>query len=396
MADKKSMALELVEESIAELESNKGSVATGIQKLSRAAKLIDKTDIVIWCDIVLANRYMTDFKKLFKLLVQSNDCKGKPEYEEINSQFKAQTKHITDNLGIPLTLASNPTINFMTEESSGGLNGIKFIEDKYLLLLKNKEGNDETYYQTNLKKHIEAIRAHALQLLHPLHEQLKFSGTTKNSFEILKTLIDDKILDLEPELAEQLMLAFKSVSSDNKEEWSQALTTCRRLLEGLADRLFPATNEQVNGRVLKQNQYVNRLWAFMDEAIESDSNKELAKTHVDLIGAWIQKINNLANKGVHAEVTQVEAIKMVFHTYLMLADILDYLDVSASVTQTKVSLSAASMDEFEAYLGVSRATVKEIIKMRAQNGGYLSFEQLALVKGIGVKTLQIAKESFIE
>ena len=252
--------------------------------------------------------------------------------------------------------------------------------------------------QIDLKKHIEAIRTHALQLLHPLHEQLKFSGTTKNSFEILKNLIDDKILDLEPELAEQLMLAFKSVSSDNKEEWSQALTTCRRLLEGLADRLFPATSEPVNGRVLKQNQYVNRLWAFMDKAIESESNKELAKAHVDLIGAWIQRINNLANKGVHAEVTQVEAVKMVFHTYLMLADILEYLDASELTKQSKIKLklSVASLDEFEACLNVSRAVAKEIIKIRVQNGGSLSFEQLAKVKGIGAKTLQMANESFIE
>ena len=386
------MALKLIEESIAELESTKGSIATGVNKLLRASKIIGESKVTLWSEIVEGYKWAEELKRLF-------DSKEKGSDGALSLRI-SKDKNFLSNLSTDdefLQVISSLFV-YMLEESFGGLNGIRFIEDKYLGFIKNKRGNDGTYYLNNLKRHLEIIRSQGLQLAHPLYEKLKFSGATQGSFEILKTLIDDKILDLEPELAEQLMLAFKSVSSDNKEEWSQALTTCRRLLEGLADRLFPATSEPVNGRVLKQNQYVNRLWAFMDKAIESESNKELAKAHVDLIGAWIQRINNLANKGVHAEVTQVEAVKMVFHTYLMLADILEYLDASELTKQSKIKLklSVASLDEFEACLNVSRAVAKEIIKIRVQNGGSLSFEQLAKVKGIGAKTLQMANESFNE
>ncbi len=64
----------------------------------------------------------------------------------------------------------------------------------------------------------------------------------------------------------------------------------------------------------------------MVESIESESNRDLAKTHVDYLGSWLQKNYALTCKGVHAEVTQIEATKVGFHMYLMLADLLEYLD----------------------------------------------------------------------
>jgi DNA uptake protein ComE-like DNA-binding protein len=224
-----------------------------------------------------------------------------------------------------------------------------------------------------------------------LFNQLKFSSTISNCFDILKSAVDDKLLDLNPTLAEQLMLAFKSVSSTSNEEWSQALTTCRRLLEGLADQLYPASTEPTKGRVLGQTQYVNRLWAFMDKSIESDSNKELAKTHVDLLGAWMEKTNKIANKGVHTEVQQLEAVKAVFHTYLVVADLLDYLTFSPSLKQ--IDINSASIDEIEALLGVNRNIAKEIIKARVQYGK-LDKILLSKVHGIGSKTLEKAVNIF--
>ena len=64
----------------------------------------------------------------------------------------------------------------------------------------------------------------------------------------------------------------------------------------------------------------------MNDTIESDSNRDLAQMHVNYLGSWLEKANKITNKGVHDEVSQLEATKAVFHIYLMLADLLDYLD----------------------------------------------------------------------
>jgi DNA uptake protein ComE-like DNA-binding protein len=282
---------------------------------------------------------------------------------------------------------------FKSIKATGGYHSVEFIEERYAFITKLKQFTDHVYNLTDLKRHLQYIRKKALDYLTELDTKLRFSGTITSSFDILKNAVDDRLLDLDPEIAEQLMLAFKSVSSDSKEEWSQALATCRRLLESLADKLYPATEENIKGRTFKQNQYINRIWRFMDVSIESKSNKEMAKAHVDYLGSWLSADYSLACKGVHAEVNQLEATKAIFHIYLMLADLLDYLDPSAVSKNTKPHITEVSLDEIEALLNIRRDIAKAIVIARVNNKG-LTLEQLSEVKGIGAKTLATAKEVF--
>jgi hypothetical protein len=277
-------------------------------------------------------------------------------------------------------------------ESGGGYISIGFIEERYADLVRNMKGNDGTYYKNSLYSHLNYVRKRAHEFASALFNKLKFTGTVSNCFDVLKTVVDDKLLDLDPSLAEQLMLAFKSVSSPKDEEWSQALTTCRRLLEGLADQLYPPTTDVAKGRPLTQTQFVNRLWAFMDRSIESESNRELAKSHVDYLGSWLERTNKMANKGVHAEVSQLEAVKATFHTYLVVADLLDYL-VAAEKSAKLNDINTATIDELEALLDISRATAKEIVKARVQHGK-LDKILLGKVRGIGPKTVEKAATVF--
>ncbi|MDC4901802.1 helix-hairpin-helix domain-containing protein, partial [Acinetobacter baumannii] len=99
------------------------------------------------------------------------------------------------------------------------------------------------------------------------------------------------------------------------------------------------------------------------------------------------------NKGVHDDVSQLEATKALFHLYLMLADLLDYLDPSATSQTTKPNFATATLDELEAFLNVRREIAKEIFKARVKNEG-LTLEQLAEVKGVSSKTIATAKEVF--
>lgn len=390
MADKKAEALKIVEEGLKELESAKGSVTVGVQKLSRAAKYLDDNEKNVWTEIQLANPYYIDsLKKFYKeidslIIIQDQDR----NYDEASKLIAEMEK-----LGIIYNMHVTPAAEFKCDKAAGGFHSVDFIEEIYKNLVKEKLGNDGTLYKKNLKRHLDYIKKTAHQYLAELHDKLKFSGTITSSFDLLKNAVDDRLLDLDPEIAEQLMLAFKSVSSNNKEEWSQALATCRRLLESLADKLYPATDENIKGRTFKQNQYINRIWRFMDVSIESKSNKEMAKSHVDFLGSWMSADYTLACKGVHAEVSQLEATKAIFHIYLMLADLLDYLDPSAVSKPTKLKITEASLDEIESLLNVKRDVAKAIVVARVNNKG-LTIEQLAEVKGVGPKTVATAKEVF--
>ncbi len=394
MSDKKSEAIKLLNEAIHELETTKGSVAIGVRKLSRATKLLEKNKINAWCQIYSGN---TIYNGLLENLFKEVDEEYQKNNEPQNLSDKKFGKTIKQLEAVGLTTYTIREIwKYKNNIEAGKLNSVDFIEQKLNLLIKEKRGNDGTYYRNPLQEHLSYIKEKAHTYCANLLEQLTFSGTIVSGFDLLKKAVDDKLLDLDPELAEQLMLAFKGISSANKEEWSQALTSCRRLLEALANKLYPPNDKVINKRTFKENQYVNRLWQFMTESIESESNRDLAKTHVDYLGLWLEKNYKITNKGVHSEVSQLEATRVVFHMYLMLSDLLDYLNPSHLSSNSKPSLNTATLDDFEVRLNLKREIAKAIYKVRIEKNGSLTFEDLKAIRGIGPKTIQLAKEQFSE
>ncbi|HIA6063512.1 TPA: hypothetical protein ACWQUH_003860 [Escherichia coli] len=220
----KKVALQLIEETLKELESPKGSLLSAIQKLQRTADIINDEDTKIWCAIQLGDdKYTTPLKLFLKFLIDNKNTTTKTYEEKLSKHIK-----VLSDTGIKSGVHySNEELTLKSNESGGGYNNIGFIEEKYADLVRKKEGNDGTYYKNNLNQHINYVRKKAHELASQIFNQLKFSGTVSNCFDILKNAVDDKLLDLNPVIAEQLMLAFKAISSDKEEEWSQALTTCR-------------------------------------------------------------------------------------------------------------------------------------------------------------------------
>ena len=388
--DKKIDALNILQEALCELESKKGNISTAVQKLARVSLMLGEDEVYAWTQLQLGNvQYTAILASLFKVINETPKEDGavqltKDKYKDIFESANKLNIYFSGSNDI------NELYGYKAHEVAGGLNSVVLIEQIAERLLKLKKGNDGTHYIYNINAHLSYINKYCYSYISSLIDKLKYSGTIKSSFDLLKEAVDDKFLEIDPELAEQMMLAFKSISSDNKEEWSQALTTCRRLLENLADNLYPANNKVINNRTFKQNQYINRLWQFMHEAIQSDTNKDLAKAHIDYLGSWLQTNNTATNKGVHSEVNQIEATKFVFHIYLMLADLLEYLDDSV-VSNIKPHIKKITIDELEALLNINRNIAKDVIKARVKNGG-LTLKQLSEISGIGNKTLEKAKE----
>lgn len=391
MSNIKEEACELLREALNELEAPKGSVLSGVQKLLRAARITGEEDISIWCEIHLGKQeYTLPLQNYLYALFAKITDKSKETKELDKARKELKDVGITD--GFVERIDCEEAL-LLCKKEGGGFSGIGFIEEQYADLVKTKRGNNGEFYKDHLLERINGVRRVASDKATTLYRKLAFSEPRQTTFDYLREEVDDKLMDLNPELAEKLMIAFKSVASENPEEWSHALTTCRRLIEELANELFPASEELVNGRKLGQAQYVNRLWAFMGKAIESESNRELAKAHVDLLGTYLERINKLTNKGVHAALTKLEGVKSVFHTYLMLADILQYLEPVNAKQQGLLNIHTATLDELESILGISRAMAKEVIKLRVKEGA-LTPETLRQIHRIGLKTIAKAKELF--
>jgi DNA uptake protein ComE-like DNA-binding protein len=379
----------LIEETVKDLENPKSSISSSIKKLKRAAILLNENDVSIWCDIQLGdNKYTT----VLTTYVESYIAYDSDRNEVTKKRIKLAEDNINKS-GIKFGKhINNEELTVKATISGGGFVDIAFIEEKYNDLVRSKRGNDDTYFKTNLQNTLAVVKTIAHRLATEIYKNHAFKELAESNFNVLKRNVEDVLFDLDAELAEKMMLAFKAVSSDKSEEWSHALTTCRRFIEQLADKLYPASDEKLNGRLLGKANHINRLWAFMDKAIESDTNKTLAKAHVDFLGAYLQNLYKISNKGVHSGLKRLEALKSVMHIYLMCADMLQYLKKDASVTEL-LNIHTATLDELESFGNVTRTIAKEIVRIRVERGVIVP-EDLKRIPKLGDKMLSAIKSNF--
>ena len=111
------------------------------------------------------------------------------------------------------------------------------------------------------------------------------------------------------------------LSENNEEAISQALTTCRRIVDSFAKHIFPPTDETItiggNELNLKENNVLNRINAYVYNNCESESRKKRIR----------QNISNLYSRvstGVHSDVDADEARNLFFNVYLILGEILTF------------------------------------------------------------------------
>lgn len=144
--------------------------------------------------------------------------------------------------------------------------------------------------------------------------------------DMLAFIADDIVSvlsDIAPGIGDRLWSIISTFeSAETNEQHAQACMSCRRLLEYIADSIFPPSDENVNGHDVGKNKYRNRLLAFADESRKSDTNIDVICVSTDMLNEQIEKIINLQNKGVHDEVFRHESRRCIIRTILLLDDII--------------------------------------------------------------------------
>jgi hypothetical protein len=125
-----------------------------------------------------------------------------------------------------------------------------------------------------------------------------------------------------PELTDKLYAAINTYdAAETDEEYAQVSASCRRILEFTADRLFPPTDEERNGHKLGPKNYRNRLVAFVEDQTKSKTHVKLITSSLDLFAQHVEKLQDLANKGIHSEIQREGARRALLRTVFILDDI---------------------------------------------------------------------------
>ena len=122
--------------------------------------------------------------------------------------------------------------------------------------------------------------------------------------------------------------------SDNPEDWSNAVHSCRRILQDLADQLFPAQDDRLvesggKSKTIKMgpDQYINRLMAYAEDNSESERFQDIVGSHLRFLGERLDSIFKAAQKGSHSTIIDKrEADRYIAYTYMVVGDILTLRD----------------------------------------------------------------------
>jgi len=132
----------------------------------------------------------------------------------------------------------------------------------------------------------------------------------KRVFSDLDGLSEDQASDLAltlEELHPKLFDAFASAArtlerAETEEDLAQVAISGRRLLEKIANYLFPPRENTWNGRSVGKAEYKNRLWAYIEQTM---SNAGISSPAVlESLGKEVDRLVILFNKGLHADLTR--------------------------------------------------------------------------------------------
>ncbi|HCP6125924.1 TPA: helix-hairpin-helix domain-containing protein, partial [Escherichia coli] len=117
----KKVALQLIEETLKELESPKGSLLSAIQKLQRTSDIINDDDKKIWCAIQLGDtKYTKPITELLKFVIEAENTKNKSFQENLDKRIQELAK-----LGVKANIHySDEELTLKNIESGGGYNNI--------------------------------------------------------------------------------------------------------------------------------------------------------------------------------------------------------------------------------------------------------------------------------
>jgi hypothetical protein len=175
---------------------------------------------------------------------------------------------------------------------------------------------------TNISK-FEGIKSRVVSLIHDfattVYYQNTFDSLAENIFDNYKKDIDLLIAENLGDIIEQIPSVIARLAENNSESISQALTTCRRIIDSFSDHIFPATDSTINiggnELSLKKDKVQNRINAYIYNNCESESRRKKLR----------QNLSNLYERvsvGVHSDVDSSEAKSLFFNTYLLLGEIL--------------------------------------------------------------------------
>ncbi|CAI3936585.1 DNA uptake protein ComE or related DNA-binding protein (ComEA) (PDB:2DUY) [Commensalibacter communis] len=309
-------ALQLSEEILTAIELETTSLSNCMLKASRLARLLNDFD----------------YQKIFQYEVS-----GYPKHNEQRSLNQRNLKLLQLSRRVHEVVLEDNNFELLTNNQS-----VKTLEEKIkasenLLHHMIEQDADLNIFMHNfsiLKINMEKRRFFLHEYVTNRYYELKCSKISTDIFSRTRLMVDKNIGKLVPDAMKQFTSVYENLASENTEDWSNAVHSCRRILQNIADALYPVREDKIiklsNGKdktiKLGSGNYINRLVAYVEEHTDSDAFEKIVGSNISYLGERLDAIYNAMNKGTHDIITSKdEADRYVIYTYLMVGDILSLM-----------------------------------------------------------------------
>ncbi len=296
--------LDLARELLDDIELSRLDAEKLLLKCSRLARLTGSDEIQEWIQLEIS---------------------GYNSQSEVALKYMSLTGRWTDrakNLGYwgPLAqqeanvAAQNLKLNVMRIPDPSGEHGAISVNNSIKAL----------NVTANLVAQFSAIRSRVLGLLHKFvtetYYELEFGAAAESIFEKYKTGVDALIGEHAGNVLQKIPSVINRLAENDEEAISQALNTCRRIVDAFANSIYPPSEgeAELDGSKLKidESKVLNRINLYVAAKTSSKSRRQKIR----------QNLGNLYDRvsvGVHKDVGSVEANSLFLNTYLLLGEILE-------------------------------------------------------------------------
>lgn len=330
-------ALNVSEDILNSLEDSNQKVSNVLLKCLKLARLMEDEDSVEWlmCEL---HGYKGTKDGIPSDLFEIACLHGRESTKEKNKRtmFSELAGELEDKIEV-----SKYTIGSFTTSGASVAGEYSHVAMNNLTNSVTVANRDLRNIITESERKLSVLRGEYYKYALEINMQLKFSNKVEEIFNEYRISVDSKLITLIPRSIKKLASIYSRLAEDDVESWSQASTTCRKLIKEFGDSLFEKvfpdnTLDKVKVKSGKEiditgDKYINRISVSLDKIIQNDMKKD----NIMLTISWIESINERICKGVHNDISYDEIRSTIIHLYIMLADILNDYEIYISEIESK-------------------------------------------------------------
>lgn len=328
--DKNKQVIEACEKVMEGIEDNKISGSSALLLCQKIARLTNDLDAMIWLNYEAEGyKRTTDGKHIdseaFKIAWNHKRGYVKDGDQVIFTELISQLEEAIEANKISLKSFSTQGASVSGEWAIGAMN-------RLVGGVQASVSNLNSDIKTNSRKRAILMNEY-YNYAHKKYISLQFGNYNLGIFNNYQTKVNNYFSTLDKNLLLKLDAIQNAINSDNKENFSQALTTCRKLYDVIAkdlfSKLFPNYSEKkyktLSGKEIdiSGNHTLNQLSAVIETLEKKGANNTIIGSNIIYLVDWLTNINNNQCNGVHNDVTKDIAERCIIQTYISLAGIID-------------------------------------------------------------------------